>query len=95
MCQVITVIEYVEIISLPDNRVPCLFPEKINGAYWRLDRPYRVVSCFPLFARTVGVLHPQVAVPPTIANRTVGSRDGFVGPCYVVMAAEELCDVQS
>ncbi len=34
--------EYVEIISLPDNRVPCLFPEKIGGAYWRLDRPYRV-----------------------------------------------------
>ena len=34
--------EYVEIISLPDNRVPCLFPEKIDGVYWRLDRPYRV-----------------------------------------------------
>jgi len=34
--------EYVEIISLPDNRVPCLFPEKIGGVYWRLDRPYRV-----------------------------------------------------
>lgn len=34
--------EYVDIISLPDNRVPCLFPEKINGKFWRLDRPYRV-----------------------------------------------------
>jgi beta-1,4-mannooligosaccharide/beta-1,4-mannosyl-N-acetylglucosamine phosphorylase len=34
--------EYVDIISLPDNRVPCLFPEKINGKYYRLDRPYRV-----------------------------------------------------
>jgi predicted GH43/DUF377 family glycosyl hydrolase len=34
--------EYIDIISLPDNRVPCLFPEKINGRYARLDRPYRV-----------------------------------------------------
>lgn len=34
--------ENIEIISLPDNRLPCLFPEKINGLYARLDRPYRV-----------------------------------------------------
>lgn len=34
--------EYLDVISLPDNRVPCLFPEKINGQYFRLDRPYRV-----------------------------------------------------
>lgn len=34
--------EYVNIISLPDNRLPCLFPEKINGLYARIDRPYRV-----------------------------------------------------
>ncbi len=34
--------EKIDIISLPDNRVPCLFPEKINGMYVRLDRPYRV-----------------------------------------------------
>ena len=32
--------EPVEIIALPHNRVPCLFPEKINGEYVRLDRPY-------------------------------------------------------
>ncbi|MCK4325541.1 hypothetical protein KAW55_02165 [bacterium] len=35
--------EYIETISLPDNRVPCLFPEKINGKYVRVDRPYRVI----------------------------------------------------
>ena len=35
-------IEYMETISLPDNRIPCLFPEKINGKYMRVDRPYRV-----------------------------------------------------
>lgn len=35
--------EYVEVIALPDNRVPCLFPEKINGKYYRADRPYRVI----------------------------------------------------
>lgn len=34
--------EEVAIISLPDNRVPCLFPEKINGKFMRIDRPYRV-----------------------------------------------------
>lgn len=34
--------ENIDIVSLPDNRVPCLFPEKINGQYYRLDRPYRV-----------------------------------------------------
>lgn len=35
--------EYIEVISLPDNRVPCLFPEKINGKYMRVDRPYRIL----------------------------------------------------
>ncbi|MCK4982359.1 MAG: glycoside hydrolase family 130 protein [Victivallaceae bacterium] len=34
--------EYIEVIALPDNRVPCLFPEKINGKYFRVDRPYRI-----------------------------------------------------
>ena len=34
--------ENIDIVSLPDNRIPCLFPEKINGKYYRLDRPYRV-----------------------------------------------------
>ncbi len=34
--------EFVECISLPANRVPCLFPEKINGEYVRIDRPYSV-----------------------------------------------------
>lgn len=32
--------EAIDIISLPTNRVPCLFPEKINGQYVRFDRPY-------------------------------------------------------
>jgi len=36
--------ERIEIISLPDNRVPILFPEKINGEYIRLDRPFGVYS---------------------------------------------------
>ncbi|MDD5680191.1 MAG: glycoside hydrolase family 130 protein [Candidatus Omnitrophica bacterium] len=31
--------ERIDIISLPDNRCPVLFPEKINGRYVRLDRP--------------------------------------------------------
>ncbi|WP_288611714.1 glycoside hydrolase family 130 protein [uncultured Victivallis sp.] len=35
-------VEPVEIIALPHNRVPCLFPEKINGEYVRIDRPYSV-----------------------------------------------------
>ena len=34
--------EPVEVIALPHNRVPCLFPEKIGGKYVRLDRPYSV-----------------------------------------------------
>lgn len=34
--------ERIEIISLPDNRVPVLFPEKIGGEYVRLDRPFGV-----------------------------------------------------
>jgi len=32
-------VEFLEVVALPNNRVPCLFPEKINGMYWRLDRP--------------------------------------------------------
>ncbi len=35
-------VEPMDIIALPHNRVPCLFPEKINGEYVRLDRPYSV-----------------------------------------------------
>lgn len=37
-------VEFVECIALPSNRVPCLFPEKINGQYVRLDRPYNLVE---------------------------------------------------
>jgi predicted GH43/DUF377 family glycosyl hydrolase len=36
-------VEFVDCIALPINRVPCIFPEKINGMYVRLDRPYSVV----------------------------------------------------
>ena len=32
--------EFIECIAMPSNRVPCLFPEKINGMYVRFDRPY-------------------------------------------------------
>jgi predicted GH43/DUF377 family glycosyl hydrolase len=37
------IFERVDIISLPDNRCPVLFPEKINGEYVRLDRPVGAV----------------------------------------------------
>lgn len=30
----------VDVVALPDNRVPCLFPGKIGGYYYRLERPY-------------------------------------------------------
>ena len=32
------------VISLPSNRVPVLFPEKINDHYVRLDRPFGVYN---------------------------------------------------
>ena len=32
--------EEMDIVALPHNRVPSLFPGKINGMYARLDRPY-------------------------------------------------------
>lgn len=35
--------EELDVIALPHNRVPSLFPEKINGSYVRLDRPYTLV----------------------------------------------------
>lgn len=31
--------EFMDVVSLPMNRVPCLFSEKINNKYVRLDRP--------------------------------------------------------
>jgi len=31
--------EKIEIVSMPKNRGASLFPEKINGKYWKLDRP--------------------------------------------------------
>jgi len=36
--------EFLDVIALPDNRVPCLFPEKVGGDYVRIDRPYRVTN---------------------------------------------------
>ncbi|MBE5039152.1 glycoside hydrolase family 130 protein [Ructibacterium gallinarum] len=36
--------EDIDVIALPNNRVPCLFPEKINGMYYRLDRPYVLLN---------------------------------------------------
>ncbi len=36
-------LEFVECVAMPSDRVPCLFPEKINGQYVRLDRPYSVL----------------------------------------------------
>lgn len=36
--------EDIDVISLPNNRVPCLFSEKIGGSYVRLDRPYSLVN---------------------------------------------------
>lgn len=36
--------EFIDCIALPPNRVPCLFPEKINGLYAKLDRPYNFRS---------------------------------------------------
>ncbi len=32
-------VEFVDCIALAHNRVPCLFPEKISGYYWKIDRP--------------------------------------------------------
>lgn len=32
-------LEWIDLISLPDNRNGTLFPEKVGGKYWRLDRP--------------------------------------------------------
>ncbi len=31
--------EFVDVIAHGHNRVPSIFPEKINGYYWKLDRP--------------------------------------------------------
>ena len=45
--------ERIEVIALPSNRVPILFPQKIGGQYVRLDRPFGIyngslwVSCSP------------------------------------------------
>lgn len=36
--------EDIDIIAMPNNRVPCLFPEKIDGYYVRFDRPYSLAS---------------------------------------------------
>lgn len=32
--------EFLGCIALPPNRVPCIFPEKVNGRYVKLDRPF-------------------------------------------------------
>lgn len=32
-------VKYIDCIALPHNRVPCLFPKKIDGYYWKIDRP--------------------------------------------------------
>jgi len=39
-------VDLIEIVALPHNRVPSLFPEKINGEYVRIDRPYSLAGPF-------------------------------------------------
>ncbi len=36
--------EEMDIVSLPGNRVPCLFQGKVNGRYARLDRPNKALD---------------------------------------------------
>ncbi len=83
--------EKMDAISLPPNRVPCLFPKKINGLYYRLDRPYNLsrgnmwVSASPdlLFW---GKYKPLLNVPysPVWASEKIGptppiwTPDGWV-----------------
>ena len=76
--------EYIEVIALPDNRVPCLFPQKIDGKYYRVDRPYRIgpnglhdsghlwISSSPDLIHW-GCYRPLLKLPPT------GWAGGFSG----------------
>lgn len=36
--------ERLEVIALPSNRVPVLFPDKVGGEYVRLDRPFGIYN---------------------------------------------------
>ena len=49
--------EYIEVIGLPSNRVPILFPEKIGGTYWRLDRPFGVYPGSLWLSRSPDLIH--------------------------------------
>ena len=50
-------VEPIDIISLPHNRVPCLFPEKVNGEYLRLDRPYSVGAPYEKSYANIWISH--------------------------------------
>ncbi|MBN1458097.1 MAG: glycoside hydrolase family 130 protein [Armatimonadetes bacterium] len=80
--------EPIEIIAAPSTRVPCLFPEKINGYYVKLDRPTLDVS--------QGPSHIWISYSPDLIHwgrfRKVfeGKRWAFtkVGPTPPVRTAE-------
>ena len=52
-----TSFQRIEVIALPSNRVPILFPEKINGEYVRLDRPFGIYNGSLWVSRSKDLIH--------------------------------------
>ena len=78
---------------MPSNRVPTLFPEKIGGAYWRLDRPFGIypgslwISQSPdliHWGRHRALLHDDADYRATV---TRGADDDAVAPAAAVSTA--------
>jgi len=72
--------EPLEIISLPTNRVPCLFPEKIGGKYVRLDRPYNCATA----TYAASMAHIWLSRSPDLIHwgeHRLVVRRGFVNWC--------------
>ncbi len=81
--------EPVEVIALPHNRVPCLFPEKIGGDYVRLDRPYSVGAPYDKSYANIWISRSPDLIHwgrhrPLLARDFMPWNNLKIGPCVPV-----------
>ncbi|MBC2596381.1 glycoside hydrolase family 130 protein [Ruficoccus amylovorans] len=80
-------LEWMGLISEPDNRNGVLFPEKINGLYWRLDRPND--NSFDIWASASPDLEFWGHYRRVLAKETLGWGEKKIGPGSVPIKTDK------
>ena len=80
-------LEWMGLISEPDNRNGVLFPEKIGGKFWRLDRPND--NSFDIWAAASPDLEHWGHYRRVVAKETLGWGEKKIGPGSVPIKTEK------